>query len=98
MATGLSRVRRSRATAQETLEQKLDRAEEFYRRQLKAKLEKRHRGQTVAIDPDTHDYFVARDDVEAHKIGPEKFPGKTLYLRGIGYVTRIGVRGLKRRR
>ena len=98
MATGLTRVRKSRAISEETLEQKLDRAEEFYQRHLKAKLEKRYRGQSVAIDPDTHEYFIARDDLEAHKIGPKKFPGKTLYLRGIGYVTRIGVRGLIRRR
>ena len=98
MATGLSRTRRSRAIAKETLEQKLDRAEEFYQRHLKAKLEKRYRGQTVAIDPDSHEYFVVRDGVDAHKIGHEKFPGKSLYLRGIGYVTRIRPHGPKRGR
>ncbi len=98
MATGLSRVRRSRATAQETLEQKLDRAEEFYQRHLKAKLEKRHCGQAVAIDPDTHEYIVVPNKVYGHRIAQKKFPDKILYLRGIGYVTRTGPRGPKRGR
>lgn len=98
MATGLTRAREGRATATESLEQKLVRAEEFYQRHLKAKLEKRHRGKSVAIDPDTHEYFVALDGVEAHTIAREKFPGKVLYLRGIGYVTRIRPYGPKRGR
>ena len=96
MAIGLSRQRKRRAMTQETLDGKLDRAEEFYQHRLKAKLEKQYVGQTVAIDPDSHEYFIARDDVEAHKIGLARFPDKSLYLRGIGYLTRIGPRGPRR--
>jgi hypothetical protein len=98
MATASTSRRRVKRTSREAEERKLDQAEAFYQRRLKAKLERTHRGQVVAINPDTHEYFVARDAVAALKLIHEKHPGKSLYLRGIGYLTRIGPRGIKRRR
>ena len=95
MASRVSRRMRSPDSEQIVFEQKLDRAEQFYQQHLKAKLERKFRGQAVAIDPETHEYFVARDKLEAHKLAREKYPGKSLYLRGIGYVARIGPRGIK---
>jgi hypothetical protein len=99
MATAsTSRRRAVKRTSRQAEQRKLNQAEEFYQRRLKAKLERTHRGQVVAIDPDTHEYFVARDGVAALKLIYQKYPGKSLYLRGIGYLTRIGPRGIKRRR
>jgi hypothetical protein len=49
---------------QKTLEQ-IDRAKQTYRDELANKLEREHRGEIVAIELGTNDYFVGEDEIDA---------------------------------
>ena len=52
-------------STREEIEQFIKRAKEIYRDRLAAKLEPVHTGKIVAIDPDTGDYFLGEDEIQA---------------------------------
>ena len=54
-------------------------------KQISPQLEIEHRGEIVAIEVDTKDFFLARTVHEALKKAKEKYPGKIFYLGKVGY-------------
>jgi hypothetical protein len=52
-------------STQEEIKQFVERAKQIYFDQLAAKLEPAHNGEIVAIDPETGDYFLGEDEVQA---------------------------------
>jgi hypothetical protein len=61
--------------------------EEIYQYKLKKKLEPKFMGSFVVIDPETEDYFIASDPMEANKKALKKHPNKIFYLKKIGFKT-----------
>jgi hypothetical protein len=60
-------------------------AEAIYRKNLKPKLERKHKGRIVAIDIDSGDYFLGRTVLEATEKGRKKHPGRLFYAIRIGH-------------
>jgi hypothetical protein len=75
---------------QEVIEQ----AQSFYDTELKAKLEPDRIGQFVAIEPESHRYFLGASGSEALLQARNAMPGNRFYLIRIGYKTahKMGVR------
>jgi len=67
------------------------RAEELYEGQLRAILEPGHRGEFIAIEPDSGNYFVGRKLVEAIEAAHAAFPDRLTYTRRIGFPTAVEV-------
>jgi hypothetical protein len=70
----------------------LEAANRIYER-IRAGLEPAHRGEIVAIDPDSGDYFLGRTPLEACDEGHVKHPGKTFVLKRVGHPTTLVVGG-----
>ena len=68
------------------------RAEEYYDRVLRAKLEPEHKGEYLFLDADTGDYELDADQLAAMRRARVKHPGTIFYIMRIGYraVDRIG--------
>jgi hypothetical protein len=49
----------------EEIERFIKQAKEIYRDRLAAKLEPAHTGEMVAIEPDTADFFLGEDEIQA---------------------------------
>ena len=62
----------------------VDRGKGIYEK-IKDKLEPAHKGEFVAIEVDTGDYFVGKDLIEADRKAREKYPDAVFYLARIGY-------------
>ena len=62
----------------------VDKGKEIYAK-IKAKLEPAHKGEFVAIEVDTGDYFVGKDPIEADEKAREKYPDAVFFLARIGY-------------
>jgi hypothetical protein len=60
-----------------------EKGERLYRK-LRSQLEKDHSGEVVAIDPNSGEYVIGRDELEAAQKAREKFPGKLLDYFRIG--------------
>jgi hypothetical protein len=58
---------------------------EIYQQQLKAKLEKDHKDEIVAIEVESGDYFLGKTIIEAADKGKKKYPGKGFYFIRIGH-------------
>ena len=71
----------------------ISRAKEIYEQRLKADLEAQHKGEFVAIEPDSGDFFVGRTFDEAVKLARTKYPSKLSHTIRIGHATafHIGV-------
>ena len=65
-------------------EKHVDRGEEIYRK-IKEKLEPEHKGEFVAIEVDTGDYFVGKDPIDADEKARGKYPDAVFFLARIGY-------------
>jgi len=65
-------------------EEHVDRGEEIYRK-IKEKLEPAHKGEFVAIEVDTGDYFVGKDPIDADEKARVKYPDAVFFLARIGY-------------
>ena len=59
--------------------------QEIYDQKLREKLEPAYRGQIVAIEVDSEDYFLGASVIEAVKQGRKKHPDKLFYLVKIGF-------------
>lgn len=62
----------------------VDKGKEIYGK-IKDKLEPEHKGEFVAIEVDTGDYFVGKDPIEADERAREKYPAAVFFLARIGY-------------
>jgi len=60
-------------------------AQAIYRKKLKPKLERKHKGRIVAIDVESGDYFLGKTVLESIEKGRKKHPGKIFYAVRIGY-------------
>lgn len=52
---------------------------------IKDELEKEHKGELVAIDVDSGDYFLGKTPIEATTKGRKKYPDKSFYVMRIGH-------------
>ena len=52
---------------------------------LKERLEADHRGEIVAIEPESGDYFLGKDVVEATEAGRNAHPDKLFYYVRVGF-------------
>jgi hypothetical protein len=70
------------------------RAEEFYDRVLRAKLEPEHNGEYLFLDVESGDYEMDADKLAAMQRARAKHPGTIFYILRVGYaaVGRIGAR------
>lgn len=59
--------------------------QKIYDKTLKEKLEKEHRGEIVAIEVETGDYFLGKRGIEAIKKAREKYPHSVFYSVRIGF-------------
>jgi len=68
------------------------RAEEYYDRVLRAKLEAEHSGEYLYLDLDTGEYEVDTNKLAAMRRASAKHPGTLFYVLRVGYpaVGRIG--------
>lgn len=56
-------------------------------------LEKEHRGEVIAIDVDSDDYFIGKTGVDATEKARQKYPNKIFFLGRIGYPTYVSFKG-----
>jgi len=63
----------------------VDKGKEIYKKELKDKLEPEHKGEFVAIDVKSGDYFLGKDPIEADEKARKKHPDNVFYLARIGY-------------
>jgi hypothetical protein len=70
-------------------------ARKIYDQQLKGTLEACCRGQFVAIEVDSGDYFLGPTPLEAIKGGKSRYPEKSFHVMKVGYKAAVL---LKRRR
>lgn len=61
------------------------RGQGIYDQTLKEKLERDHRGEIVAIDVETGDYFLGKTSIEATKKAEQKYPNAVFYVVKIGF-------------
>ena len=73
------------------------RGKQLYQNKLKALLEPSLNGQFAALEPDTEQYFVAADAVDALLAGRAKMPDKLFFLVRIGYPTAHKMGGYAKR-
>ena len=64
-------------------------ARRIYNEQLKGTLEACCRGQFVAIEADSGDYFLGPTPLEAIKGGKFKYPGRSFHVMKVGYKAAI---------
>ncbi len=60
---------------------------------LSPELTGKHRGQFIAIDVDSGDYFIGETGIEATRKAQTKYPGKIFFLGRIGYRTAYTFKG-----
>ncbi len=69
----------------DTLDALTDRSKELYEAELKSVLEPEHKGEFVAIEPDTGSYFLGKTGTEALLRARAALPGKLFFLARVGY-------------
>ncbi len=62
----------------------VEKGKEIYKK-IKDKLEPAHKGEIVAIEVKTGDYFLGKDLIEADEKAREKYPDEVFYFNKIGY-------------
>lgn len=67
-------------------------ADRIYDR-IRGLLEPAHKGEIVAIEVETGDYFLGRTPLEACDKGRAKYPDRLLALKRVGYPTALVVGG-----
>jgi len=63
----------------------VEKGKEIYKKKLKDKLEPEHKGEIVAIDIKSGDYFLGKSVIEADRKAREKYPDDVFYFNKIGY-------------
>ena len=67
------------------------RGQDFYERQLRARLEATHRGSFVSIEPDSGDFFLGRTLEEAITTARRSHPDRLSYTCRIGFPTAVEI-------
>ena len=62
-----------------------EKGRKIYKR-LRSKLESKYKGKIIAIEPDTGEYIIGNDELDAALKAQHKFPGKIFDFFRIGYV------------
>ena len=62
----------------------VEKGKEIYKK-IRDRLEPAHKGEIVAIEIKTGDYFLGKDVVEADEKAREKYPDEVFYFNKIGY-------------
>ncbi len=65
----------------------LERGESIYKERLKSLLEPDHRGEIVAIEVESGDYFLGKSEIEAYDRAVAKHPGKRFAFLRVGFKT-----------
>ena len=75
------------------------RGEEIYQRQLRDKVEAKHRGKFLVLDIETGEYEIDADEVAALKRAMARNPDGARYIKRIGYTAahRLGGRFVGKR-
>ncbi|MBU1262938.1 hypothetical protein KKG61_05690 [bacterium] len=68
-----------------SLKERIKRANLIYERQLREKLERDHKGEFIAIEINSGDFFLGKNEIEAYEKGIEKYPTKTFVYKRVGY-------------
>lgn len=68
-----------------SLEERIESANQIHESQLREKLEKDHKGEIVAIEINSGDFFLGRNEIEAYEKGIKKHPDKTFVYKRVGY-------------
>ncbi|MCI2430142.1 hypothetical protein LM602_01620 [Candidatus Acetothermia bacterium] len=63
----------------------INRGKRLYKTKLKALLEPHHKGEYVAIEPDSGTYYLDHTMSEAYERAAAEHPDKLFYLARIGY-------------
>jgi hypothetical protein len=74
------------------------RAEDYYVRALRAKLEPKHVGKYLVIDVDSGDYELDVDEVAALQRAEAKHPDRIFYIMRVGYRAFVGFGARPQRR
>ncbi len=62
----------------------LKRGMKLYEKRLKLELEPEHKGEMLAVEVDSGDYFLGRTATEAYKKAKEKYPGREFAFLRVG--------------
>lgn len=46
-----------------------------------------NRGKIVAVEPESGDYFIGKNVIEAYKLAVRKYPSKKFVFRRIGFIS-----------
>jgi hypothetical protein len=68
-----------------------ERSERIYADRLRALLEPARRGEYVAIEPDSGDYFIGRTMSEAGNIAHQTYPDRRCFILRIGYPAAVEI-------
>ncbi len=68
-----------------SLKERLAVANQIYESQLIEKLEGEHKGEIIAIEIASGDFFLGKNEIEAYEKGIEKYPNKTFVYKKVGY-------------
>ncbi|MBU1152947.1 hypothetical protein KKB84_03135 [bacterium] len=67
------------------LKERIKMADLLYESQIREKLEREHKGEIVAIEINSGDFFLGKNEIEAYEKGIEKYPAKTFVYKRVGY-------------
>ena len=92
----MSTLRRDNTEATDALSES---GQRLYDERLRELLEPEHRGEFVAIEPDTERYFLGSTGLAALRAGRSEMPDKLFYLLRVGSdaAYRVGGHGARRR-
>ena len=68
-----------------------ERSEALYREKLQAILEPTHRGEFLAIEPESEDYFLGKDFDHAMNHLRKRHPDRLVFVMRIGYPAAIEI-------
>lgn len=67
------------------IQERIEQANEIYKKHIKEKLENVHKGDIVAIEVTSGDFFVGKNEIDAYEKGIKKYPRKTFVYKRIGH-------------
>lgn len=67
------------------IQERIERANDIYIKHIKEKLEDAHKGEIVAIEVNSGDYFLGKNEIDAYEKGIKKYPHKTFVYKRIGH-------------
>ena len=63
----------------------IEKGQRIYNYQLKSKLEKKHKGEIIAIEVDSGSYFFGSSVLEAVKKGKKEYPHRIFHVVRVGH-------------